>query len=366
MKKLVRPVQKVNTEVVGLDVHQELIVYTWMDAKGDELEQGAFRSTKGALGEFMDRLTEPTHVTFEAGRCTFWVYDELVARLGAEYVHVAQPKKIRAIANSTQKNDYNDSWWLAYLTYEGRLPECFVATGTLRELRIAVRERFELVKMITRAKVRLRGHLAQQGFVVPTRKIDSIKGWNALIDHAESSAGVRGQVVEQYLAHLEHFFESLELWEATIDELASELPAVKTLTAEMPGIGPVLSAVIVAELGPIHRFRNAKALARFTGLTPSDRSSAGKTRPGSITREGSAHLRWALTQAAMACLRSKSGAGLAAGNWIRAKERRMGCKAKARTAGARKLAEGIWRLFHYGETFDASRPFGGVPTERAA
>ena len=40
----------------------------------------------------------------------------------------------------------------------------------------------------------------------------------------------------------------------------------------------------------------------------------------------------------------------------------MGCKAKARAAGARKLAESIWRLFHWGETFDASKPFGGLPT----
>lgn len=361
MKKLVRPVRKVNAEVVGLDVHQELIVYSWLDRSGGDLEQGSFSSTKAQLQAFLDRLTSPTHVAFEAGRCTFWVYDILVARLGADFVHVAQPKKIRAIANSTQKNDFNDSWWLAYLTYEGRLPESFVATGTLRELRIAVRERFEAVKMITRAKVRLRSHLAQMGVKLPTRKIDSIAGWNALIDLTEEREGVQAEAVECYLGLLEHLFADLERWEALIDELAEGLPAVRVLERQMPGVGRVLSAVIAAELGPVHRFHSAKAMARFTGLTPSDRSSAGHNRPGAISREGSSHLRWALTQAAMACLRSRSGAGLAAGNWIRAKERRMGCKAKARAAGARKLAESIWRLFHWGEAFDASKPFGGVP-----
>lgn len=80
---------------------------------------------------------------------------------------------------------------------------------------------------------------------------------------------------------------------------------------------------------------------------------------GAISREGSPHLRWALTQGAMGCLRSKTGAGFAAGNWIRAKQKRMGIKAKARAAGGRKLAEAIWRLFHYGECFDPARPFGG-------
>ncbi len=363
MKKLVRPVQKVNAEVMGLDVHQELIVFTWMDRKGEELEQGSLAGTKEALTELLDRLQSPAHVSFEAGRCTFWVYDVLVERLGAEFVHVAQPKKIRAIANSTQKNDFNDSWWLAYLTYEGRLPECYVPTGTMRELRIAVRERFEVVKLTTRAKVRLRSHLAQMDVRLPTRKIDSIAGWNALVDLTESREGVQSQAVAHYLALLEHLLCSLEEWEAVIEELAKDLPVVRTLREEMPGVGRALSAVIAAELGPIERFHSPKKMGRYTGLTPSDRSSAGRHAPGSITREGSGHLRWALTQAAMGCLRSRSGPGLAAGNWIRAKEQRMGCKGKARVAGARKLVESIWRLIHWGERFDAAKPFGGVPPE---
>jgi transposase len=361
MKKLVRPVQKVNTEVVGLDVHQDLIVFTWMDDQGDELEQGEFRGTVEALEGFLDRLNVPTHVTFEAGRCTFWVYDKLVERLGVRFVHVAQPKKIRAIANSTSKNDYNDSWWLAYLTYEGRLPECYVPTGDLRELRIAVRERFELVKQITRAKVRMRAHLAQLGVKLPDRKIDSIASWNALIDLVVEGEGVQVEAIGHYLGLMEYLMAGKARWEVVIEELGSKLPEVRVLEREMPGVGPALSASIAAELGPIQRFTSPKALARFTGLTPSDRSSAGKTRPGSITREGSSHLRWALTQAAMACLRSKSGPGLAAGDWIRAKQKRMGSKGKARAAGARKIAESIWRLFNWGEVFDASKPFGGMP-----
>ncbi len=361
MKKLVRPVRKVNTEVVGLDVHQELIVFTRMDRHGDEIEQGKLASTKEALLGLLERCEKPLHIAFEAGGSTFWIYDFLVAELGEEYVHVVQAKKIQAIANSTEKNDFNDSWWLAYLTYEGRLPECYVPIGTLRELRLAVRERFEIVKLITRGKVRLRSHLRQMGIRLPVHKIESVEAWNSLVDLGENHGGVQGQAILHYLGLLQHLLDALHGWEETITELGKDLPAVRTIEEEMPGFGPVLSAVVVAELGPIDRFTSAKAMARYTGLTPSDRSSAGKARPGSITREGSEHLRWAMTQAAMACLRCRSGAGLAVGNWIRTKERRMGCKGKARVAGARKLTESIWRLFHWGERFDMAKPFGGVP-----
>ena len=361
MKKLVRPVQKVNAPVLGLDVHQSLIAYAWLDAGGEDVQGGGIPATKQDLLGLLDCVGERVHVAFEAGGSTFWIYDVLVERLGTAQVHVAQAKKIRAIANSTQKNDANDAWWLAYLTHEGRLPECHVPTGRLRELRIAVRERFEVVKLITRAKVRLRSHLRQMGIKLPARKVDSIRGWNALVDLTEEREGVQVQAVSNYLDLLEHLLAAREEWEEAIEELSEDLPAVQTLEREMPGVGKALSAVLVAEFGPIERFRSPKAMGRYAGLTPTDRSSAGKHRSGAITREGSEHLRWALTQAAMGCLRARSGPGLAAGAWIRAKERRMGCKGKARVAGARKIAESIWRLFHWGERFDAAKPFGGLP-----
>ncbi len=131
---------------------------------------------------------------------------------------------------------------------------------------------------------------------------------------------------------------------------------------EIPGVGKILAATIVAEAGDIRRFHSAKAFGCTTGLTPSDHSTSGRMIHGGITREGNPQLRWALTQAAMACLRSKKTHGLAVGNWIRTKEKRMGIKAKARAAGARKLAESIWRLFQLGEAFDPAKGFGGRKT----
>ena len=151
----------------------------------------------------------------------------------------------------------------------------------------------------------------------------------------------------------------IDEWDEVIRTISVELPDVGRIADEIPGLGTVLASTVVAEAGDIRRFYSAKAFGSATGLTPSDQSTSGKTIHGRISREGSPHLRWALTQGAMGCLRARSGDGLAAGNWIRSKQKRMGIKAKARAAGGRKLAEAIWRLFHYGECFDPARPFGG-------
>jgi transposase len=152
----------------------------------------------------------------------------------------------------------------------------------------------------------------------------------------------------------------IEEWNELIDDFVQGLPEVDLIAEEMPGVGRILAATIVAEAGDIHRFGSSKAFARHTGLTPSDRSSGGKVIHGRITREGNPYLRWALKQAAIGCGRMREGPGHAVGESIRTKKKRLGSGAKARAAAARKLTESIWRLFHYEELFDMARPFGGI------
>ena len=74
----------------------------------------------------------------------------------------------------------------------------------------------------------------------------------------------------------------------------------------IPGFGPVLTATVVAELPSIEGFESSRQLAAFIGLTPSSRSSAGKTKYGGITKCGPPNLRWALTQAVVICGRCKA------------------------------------------------------------
>lgn len=361
MKNLKDPVRKVNSQCVGLDVHKKLTVYCVFNAKGEAVGRGRIASSRQAIEKLMDEILKdgPAHFTFEASRSSLWVYGIVSERVGAERTHVAQAKKIRAIANSNTKNDNNDAWWLGYLTYEGRLPEAYVPPQDILELRIATRERAAAVKRRTEVVNRLKAHLAQIGQVVPSSSIRTEKARLFLAEVGLQTPGVRGRAIRGCLDEIDYDDAAIAEWEELIEELSKKLPAVAIITEHIPGVGKTLAATIVAEAGDIKRFDDAKAFGRASGLTPSDGSTSGKTIHGGITREGSSLLRWALTQAVMACTRSVQGPGLAVGNWVRAKEKRMGVKAKARAAGARKLAESVWRLFHYGECFDAARPFSG-------
>ena len=343
-------------------------MFSRLDRRGNETACGDFESTEEGLTRFLREHVgrRRTHVSLEACGGMLWIYDRLVAKLGEERVHVAQSRRIRAIANSQEKNDANDAWWLAYLTHEGRLPECYIPRGTIREIRLATRERQALVVMRTRLIVQLRSHLRQAGVRPPERALRTDANWTFLEDQAAQRGGSLGHAIEFTLELIDHVDGGIADWEARIDTLSASLPAVSALKREIPGVGSVIAAIIVAESGPFERFRSAKAYGKYTGLTPADRSSGGRVIYGSITRQGSPHLRRALTQAATICCRFKKGRGAVVRSWIEAKQARMGNKTKARVAAARKLAESIWRLFTLGECFDASKPFGIPRKELAA
>ena len=66
---------------------------------------------------------------------------------------------------------------------------------------------------------------------------------------------------------------------------------------QLPGIGPVLAAVIIAEIGDVHRFRRADQLCSWAGLTPRHRESDVKVTRGHVTKQGSRLLRWAVIEA---------------------------------------------------------------------
>jgi transposase len=66
---------------------------------------------------------------------------------------------------------------------------------------------------------------------------------------------------------------------------------------QLPGIGKVLAAVTVAEIGDITRFASAARLCSRAGLTPRHRESDVKVTRGHITRQGSKQLRWAMVEA---------------------------------------------------------------------
>ena len=65
----------------------------------------------------------------------------------------------------------------------------------------------------------------------------------------------------------------------------------------IPGVGPILAAVFVAEIGDITRFHRPEQLACWAGLTPNHHESDTTVHRGRITKQGSRLVRWAAVEA---------------------------------------------------------------------
>jgi len=86
--------------------------------------------------------------------------------------------------------------------------------------------------------------------------------------------------------------------------------AVQTI----PGIGPILAAVFVAEIGDINRFGGPEQLACWAGLTPKHHESDTHVHRGRITKQGSRLVRWAAVESVKGCRDTPWSAACATGS----------------------------------------------------
>jgi transposase len=106
-----------------------------------------------------------------------------------------------------------------------------------------------------------------------------------------------------YRIRMESLRDLLEIYERELDLVESHLSrrlkghegylAIQAIH----GVGPILAAIFVAEIGDASRFPSARHLCSWAGITPSHRESDVKVHRGHITRQGSNLVRWAAVEA---------------------------------------------------------------------
>ena len=260
----------------------------------------------------------------------YWAVDAL-QRAGAQ-THLAHPLGVKAFTYRRVKNDERDAADLADLLRMGRLPEAWIAPHQVRELRELTRYRAKLVNMRTSCKDQVHAVLAKLGIPVPCSDLFG-PGGSAWLDELALAQPYRGKIAS-LRSLIESYTGEIGLLEEVIAELLRHDAGYRAIQA-LPGIGPVLAAVIVAEIGEVTRFAAPPKLCCWAGLTPRHRESDIKVARGHITKQGSTILRWALIEAVQ---------HQPAGSPIRAvKDRiiaRRGSQARniAKVAAARELA----------------------------
>jgi transposase len=279
-------------QIVGMDLHRHRSVLVRMTADGRKLATVRISNSRARLAAEITRAGQRPQVVLEACYGWYWA-DDALAEAGAE-VHLAHPLGVKGFAYRRVKNDERDAADLADLLRMGRLPEAWIAPPEIRELREITRYRLKLVGIRASCKDQVHGVLAKLGIEVTCPGIFGAAG-SAWLDELALPQPYAGKV-----ASLRQLIGWLDAEIGVLDQVAAGLlsghdgyRAVRAL----PGIGRVIGAVIVAEIGDITRFRHPAQLCSWAGLTPRHRESDTKVVRGRITKQGSRLLRWALIEA---------------------------------------------------------------------
>jgi transposase len=279
-------------EVVGVDLHRRRSVIVRQSASGERLGVRRIVNDPAGLMAEIGKAGPSPRVVLEATYGWYWAADAL-AEAGAE-VHLAHPLGVKGFTYRRVKNDVRDASDLADLLRMGRLPESWIAPPAVRELRELVRHRIKLVHWRSGLKAGVHAVLAKQGVLLPVSDVFGVRG-RRLLMQARLDAPYRARV-NSLCRLIEACDWEIDLAAKLVSQRLAHDPGYRVIQ-QLPGVGPVLAAVMVAEIGEVTRFTSARHLCSWAGLTPKHRESDTRVHRGRVTKQGSPLLRWAAIEA---------------------------------------------------------------------
>lgn len=317
---------------VGIDLHPRTLVIGAVNDAGEVRDP--VRVDCQQTEEIL-RVVEglkPFRAVIEATGTYRWLYD-LLSPHGS--VLLAHPLRLRAMIQRRAKTDKLDTRLLANLLRIDQIPLAYVPPPKYQQLREWTRWRVRMSRGQARAKIQLRGLLSRQNRMAPYRNPFGPRG---LAWFRRQDFGVVGNMVrDELLLRLAHYGGQLAIIDGQLLQIARDFPEVEAIL-DIHGVGLYSALVVIAELGEVERFRWAKQVGSYAGLTARVHQSGDACYHGSITHEGSTILRWVLVQIAMHVVHKDQ----ALRNFQTRIRKRSSAK-RARVAVARKLAEICWK-----------------------
>ena len=204
-----------------------------------------------ALAAEVAKAGPDAEVVLEACYGWYWAADVLAEQVGGEHVHLAHPLGVKGFSYRRVKNDENDSSDLADLLRMNRLPEAWIAPPEVRDLREGVRHRAKLVTIRTNLKSQVHAVLAKRGVPVAMSDVFDVAG--TLFLNGLDLPGEYGARVDSLRRLIGMLDFEIDTAGRRIQARLRDDPRWRAIQA-LPGVGPVLATVFVAEIGDVTRF----------------------------------------------------------------------------------------------------------------
>lgn len=253
---------------IGLDVHQATISAAVRDSAGKIVMESILETKASTIVEFFAGLRGTLSVTLEEGTWAAWLYDLLKPHVAK--VVVCNPRK-NALLKHGNKGDRIDARKLSELLRLDNLEPVYHGETGVRTLRELARSYLATTKDLTRVMSRLKA--VYRSWAIPCAGRDVYytrhrAEWLKKIPHP----GVRRRA--------EHLYEQLDILKWLRQQVRRELLAesrkhsITTKLRQIPCVGPIRAALLVALIQTPHRFRTKRQLWAYSGLALETRISA--------------------------------------------------------------------------------------------
>ena len=357
-----------NPLYVGIDVSSKSNVVYFMLPDGNKLSNFSVANSHDGSTQLVKRILSAMNalsldtvvIGLEAtsvygDNLVYFLREDAILATFDRKIHVLNPKQVKKFKdsyNDLPKNDYVDSFVIADCLRFGRInKEVYLEDYRYKALQNLTRARYFAVCNLTKEKQRFTNVLFKKYSTMTQEKVFSDtfsttalavydefesaealaymdlqeltdfiieKGKNRFPDPdavakaiqkaARSSYRLPKTVNDSVNQVLSISITSMKTLESQIKEfdkaIAAQMELLSNVLISIPGIGPVYSAGIMAEIGDINRFKNQAALAKYAGLAWTQHQSgdfeAEQTR---LIRSGNRFLKYYLCEAAFSLVR---------------------------------------------------------------
>lgn len=293
---------RLSRRYLALDIHKHYSIAAGVNFEGEVVLEPTRIEHANLSGWLEKRIQSTDYVVIESTTNAWHIYDLLEPL--AEKVLVANPIKVKQIAQARVKTDIRDTLILARLLAANMIPAIWVPPVHVRNLRYLLSQRRRLMGMHTQIVNRMHSVAHRHHLSHPRGKRFNVKntGWQQddVLSEEEKFQ------LELDMNTKKHLSEQVEKITKKLAKMSHEKPWSNSMMylMQLPGVGVITGMTVLAAIGDISRFEDFKKLASYSGLTPGVEQSGTKNRGKKITKEGRRDLRWAMVEVAQRAVKS--------------------------------------------------------------
>ena len=249
-----------DAKYIGMDVHTATISAAVRDSSGNLVMEATLETKGETILEFVHGLRGSLHVSFEEGTCAAWLHDLLKPHVSEVLVCDSRKNALLRVGN---KNDREDARKLSELLFLNELHPVYHGETGIRTLKELARSYLTITRDLTRVMNRLKAIYRGWGIACAGQQVYAPRyraEWLAKI----TEAGVRRRAE----IHYQQFDALAALRQEVRRQLLAESrrhPAMRLLR-QIPSIGPIGAALLIALMQTPHRFRTKRQLWAYCGL----------------------------------------------------------------------------------------------------